>query len=157
VIRHAFRVWNGLPTDQRDEVRRDELARLWIESELVRLTMVRAEQARDRGTPGPEGSIGRLMVSEHQQHVFEFVVNLLGPQGMLISDYEMRRPDVIGETALGPDDKVDLQKGFLTTRGTTIGGGTTEISRNILGERVLGLPKEPSVDRDVAWSRLSRS
>ena len=157
VIRHALRVWNRLPAEQRGEARRDELARLWIESELVRLTMVRAEQARDRGTPGPEGSLGRLMVSEHQQNVFAFIMNLLGAEGMLISDYEMRRPDVIGETALGSDDKVDLQKGFLTTRGTTIGGGTTEISRNILGERVLGLPKEPSVDRDVAWSRLSRS
>jgi alkylation response protein AidB-like acyl-CoA dehydrogenase len=157
VIRHALRVWQRLPRDRRDASRRDELARLWVESEIVRLTMVRAEQSRGRGTPGPEGSLGRLMVSEHQQRVFEFVMNLLGPEGMLISDYEMRRPDVIGETALGPDDKVDLQKGFLTTRGTTIGGGTTEISRNILGERVLGLPKEPSVDRDVPWSRLSRS
>jgi len=157
VIRHAVRVWNRLDPEQRDAARRDELARLWIESEIVRLTMRRAEEARDRSTPGPEGSIGRLMVSEHQQNVFAFIMNLLGAEGMLISDYEMRRPDVIGETALGPDDKVDLQKGFLTTRGSTIGGGTTEISRNILGERVLGLPKEPGVDRDVPWSRLTRS
>jgi alkylation response protein AidB-like acyl-CoA dehydrogenase len=157
VIRHAVRVWNRLDPDERDAARRDELARLWIESEIVRLTMRRAEEARDQSTPGPEGSIGRLMVSEHQQNVFEFIVNLLGAEGMLISDYEMRRPDVIGETALGSDDKVDLQKGFLTTRGSTIGGGTTEISRNILGERVLGLPKEPGVDRDVPWSRLTRS
>jgi alkylation response protein AidB-like acyl-CoA dehydrogenase len=157
VIRHAVRVWNRLPPEERDAARRDHLARLWIESEIVRLTMQRAEQARDRGTPGPEGSIGRLMVSEHQRDVFEFVMNLLGPEGMLISDYEMRRPEVIGETALGPDDKVDLQKGFLTTRGSTIGGGTTEISRNILGERVLGLPKEPVVERDLPWSQLTRS
>ncbi len=157
VIRHAVRLWNRLDPDERDAARRDELARLWIESELVRLTMRRAEEARDRSTPGPEGSIGRLMVSEHQQNVFAFVMNLLGAEGMLISDYEMRRPDVIGETALGSDDKVDLQKGFLTTRGSTIGGGTTEISRNILGERVLGLPKEPGVDRDLPWSQLTRS
>ncbi len=156
VIRHAVRVWNELPPEQRDPVRRDELMGLWIESELVRLTMLRAEQARGQSTPGPEGSIGRLMVSEHQQHVFAFIVNLLGAEGMLISDYEMRRPDVIGETALGSDDKVDLQKGFLTTRGSTIGGGTTEISRNILGERVLGLPREPAVDRDLPWSELTR-
>jgi alkylation response protein AidB-like acyl-CoA dehydrogenase len=156
VVRHAIRVWHALPVEERDPVRRDALVDLWIESELVRLTMLRAEQSRDQGTPGPEGSIGRLMVSEHQQRAFELIVNLLGPEGMLISDYEMRRPDVIGETALGPDDKVDLQKGFLTTRGSTIGGGTTEISRNILGERVLGLPKEPAVDRDVPWSSLAR-
>ena len=157
VIRHALRLWSQLPPDERDVARRDELMRLWIDSEIVRLTMVRAEQSRSQGTPGPEGSIGRLLVSEHQRDVFEFVVNLLGADGMLISDYEMRRPDVIGETALGPDDKVDLQKGFLTTRGSTIGGGTTEISRNILGERVLGLPKEPVTDRDVPWSKLDRA
>jgi len=156
VIRHAVRVWRGLPPERRVPMLRDELMELWIESEILRLTMLRAEQARDQGTPGPEGSIGRLMVSEHQQRVFEFIVNLLGAEGMLISDYEMRRPDVIGETALGPDDKVDLQKAFLSTRGSTIGGGTTEISRNILGERVLGLPKEPGEDRDVPWSKLDR-
>jgi alkylation response protein AidB-like acyl-CoA dehydrogenase len=156
VVRHALRVWNELPAGSRDAVRRDALVDLWIESELVRLTMLRAEQAREQGTPGPEGSIGRLMVSEHQQHAFELIVNLLGPEGMLISDYEMRRPDVIGETALGPDDKVDLQKGFLTTRGSTIGGGTTEISRNILGERVLGLPAEPRVDTDRPYRDIPR-
>ena len=97
------------------------------------------------------------MVSEHQTRVFELIIELLGPEGMLISDYEMRRPENIGEIALGPDDKVDLQKGFLTTRGGTIGGGTTEISRNILGERMLGLPKEPSLDQDLPWSRIPRS
>ena len=143
VVRHALRVWNAKPRVGRDPVLRDRLVALYVESEIVRLTMMRAEQQRSTGTPGPEGSLGRLMVSEHQQHCFEFIVTLLGPEGMLISDYEMRRPEIIGEIALGPDDKVDLQKGFLSTIGGTIGGGTTEISRNILGERILGLPKEP--------------
>jgi alkylation response protein AidB-like acyl-CoA dehydrogenase len=138
-------------------VLRDRLADLYIESEVVRLTMLRAEQQRAGGTPGPEGSLGRLMVSEHQLRCFEFIVNLLGPEGMLISDYEMRRPEIIGEIALGADDRVDLQKGFLSTRGGTIGGGTTEISRNILGERVLGLPREPDVTRDLPWSDVPRN
>jgi alkylation response protein AidB-like acyl-CoA dehydrogenase len=157
VVRHAIHLWEKLPEAERDSVRRDQLARLWIESEIVRLTMQRAESARSGGTPGPEGSIGRLMVSEHQARVFNFVVDLLGPEGMLISDYEMRRPLIIGEITLGGDDKVDYQKAFLSTRGGTIGGGTTEISRNILGERVLGLPKEPSLDRDLPWSEVPRS
>jgi alkylation response protein AidB-like acyl-CoA dehydrogenase len=157
VVRHAFRVWNELPASQRDPVRRDRLVDLYVESEIMRLTMLRAEQQRSGGTPGPEGSLGRLMVSEHQQRCFEFIVNLLGPAGMLISDYEMRRPEIIGEIALGPDDKVDLQKGFLSTIGGTIGGGTTEISRNILGERILGLPREPDATRELPWSEVPRN
>ena len=66
VVRHALRLWQQLAPAERDPVRRDRLARLWIESEVVRLTMERADQARSLGTPGPEGSLGRLMVSEHQ-------------------------------------------------------------------------------------------
>jgi len=157
VVRHALRVWNQRDPADRDPVWRDRLARLYIESEIVRLTMLRAEQLRHGGTPGPEGSLGRLMVSEHQQRCFALIVNLLGADGMLISDYEMRRPEIIGETALGADDRVDLQKGFLTTVGSTIGGGTTEISRNILGERVLGLPREPDPTRDLPWSQVPRN
>ncbi|HXY94974.1 MAG TPA: acyl-CoA dehydrogenase family protein [Acidimicrobiia bacterium] len=157
VVRHALRLWRARDAEARDPVLRDRLVRLYVESEVVRLTMLRAEQQRAGGTPGPEGSLGRLMVSEHQQRCFEFIVNLLGAEGMLISDYSMRRPEVIGEVALGPDDKVDLQKGFLSTRGGTIGGGTTEISRNILGERVLGLPREPDATRDLPWSQIPRN
>ena len=157
VVRHAMRLWQQRPPGDRDPVLRDRLAALYVEGEVLRLTMLRAEQLRAGGTPGPEGSLGRLMVSEHQQRCFELIVNLLGPEGMLISDYEMRRPEVIGETALGSDDRVDLQKGFLSTRGGTIGGGTTEISRNILGERVLGLPREPDATRDIPWSEVPRN
>ena len=89
VVRHAI-AW-GWSRRLDDPVRRDALARLWIESEILPHEPAAAER-RERGTPGPEGSILKLAVGEYQQRLFSFIVNLLGPEGMLISDYEMRRP-----------------------------------------------------------------
>jgi alkylation response protein AidB-like acyl-CoA dehydrogenase len=155
-IRHAVRLWQerGLT----DPVQRDQLARLWIEGEVLRLTNLRAQASRQRGgDPGPEGAILKLMVGTFQQRLWTFVVHLLGAEGMLISDYEMRRPTRIGEDTLSSAGAVDLQKAFLSVRGTTIGGGTTEVGRNILGERVLGLPAEPRTDKDLPWSEVPRS
>ena len=154
-IRHAVELWQDRGLD--DPVQRDHLARLWIDGEVLRLTNLRAQGRRQQGgDPGPEGAILKLMVGTFQQRLYTFILHLLGPEGMLVSDYEMRRPVIQGET-FGTDGKVDHQKAFLAVRGTTIGGGTTEIGRNILGERVLGLPAEPRVDKDLPWSQVPRS
>ncbi len=153
-IRFAVDVWRERGLD--DPVRRDQLARLWVEGEVLRLTNLRAQARRDQGDPGPEGAILKLMVGTFQQRLFAFIVHLLGAEGMLISDYEMRRPLTQAE-AFTSGGVPDLQKAFLAVRGTTIGGGTTEIGRNILGERVLGLPAEPRVDKDLPWSQVPRS
>jgi alkylation response protein AidB-like acyl-CoA dehydrogenase len=154
-IRHAVDLWHERGGD--DPVGRDRLAQLWIEAEVLRLTNVRAQAARDKGDPGPEGSILKLMVGVHQQRLWNFVVDLLGCDGMLISDYVMKRPTRISEGSLSAEGAPDLQKAFLEVQGTTIGGGTTQIGKNILGERVLGLPAEPRTDKDLPWSRVPRS
>jgi alkylation response protein AidB-like acyl-CoA dehydrogenase len=155
-IRHAVALWQA--QERHDPVRRDQLARLWIEGEVLRLTNLRAQARRQaEGDPGPEGAILKLMVGTFQQRVYTFMVDLLGADGMLISDYEFRRPETQGQAMGGEGTAVNPQKAFLMTRGTTIGGGTTEIGRNILGERVLGLPAEPRVDKDLPWSKVPRS
>jgi alkylation response protein AidB-like acyl-CoA dehydrogenase len=153
VVRHAVRL---VQEHGGDAVARDRLVRRWIEAEVVRLTTLRAQSAREQGTPGPEGSILKLAVGGLQQRIFELCVDALGAHGMLIGDYEMRRPTIMGESSLAGDE-VDLVKAFLAVQGTTIGGGTTDIGRNILGERVLGLPGEPRTDRDLPWSQVPRS
>ena len=152
-IRHAVELWNERGGDR---VQRDRLARLWIEGEVLRLTNVRAQASRDRGDPGPEGSILKLMVGVFEQRLWSFVVDLLGPEGTLISDYEMRQPTTMSDDTLGSGTP-DRQKAFLAVQGTTIGGGTTQIGKNILGERMLGLPAEPRVDKDLPWSQVPRS
>jgi alkylation response protein AidB-like acyl-CoA dehydrogenase len=148
-IAEAVRLWERRAHD--DAVLRDELARLWVEAEVNRLTNIRASQLRTRGTPGPEGSIAKLAFAELNQRIFEFCVNLLGPAGMLYGSYEMTRPE---EALLSGRD---VHKLFLRSRANSIEGGTSEVMRNILGERVLGLPGEPRVDKDVPWSDVPRS
>ena len=149
-IGEAVRIWRELPEGQRDEARRDELAKLWIEAEVNRLTNIRASQMRQKGTPGPEGSTAKLAFAESNKRIYEFCVGLLGARGMLYSSYEMRR----SQTAMASDS---LQKAFLRSRANSIEGGTSEIMRNILGERVLGLPGDVRVDKDRPWLEVPRS
>jgi alkylation response protein AidB-like acyl-CoA dehydrogenase len=115
-----------------------------IESRVVKMTNFRAAAARRAGRqPGPEGSITKLFAAEHNQRVQDLAVEILGARAMAwpLSDEQA------GSTV----------RGFLRSRANTIEGGTSEIMRNILGERVLGLPKEPSVDRDLPWKDIPRS
>jgi len=149
-IASALRLWRELPEERRDAVARDELVQLWIRSEVGRLTNLRAAQNRKIGVPGPEGSIGKVASAEVNKDVYELCVDLLGANGMLYGSYAMLRP----ETAMESDT---LQKAFLRSRANSIEGGTSEVMRNILGERILGLPGDVRVDRDVPWSQVPRN
>jgi len=133
-----------------DEVQRDQLMRLWIDAEVARLTNARARDNRRAGTPGPEGSTAKLAYAEINKSIYEFAVELMGAEGMLYDSYEMTRPEVFRVIR-------DPRKGFLRARGNSIEGGTSEIMKSILGERVLGLPGEPRVDKDLPWSEVPRS
>jgi alkylation response protein AidB-like acyl-CoA dehydrogenase len=150
VIAHALGIWHRRRAD--DPVQRDRLARLWIEAEVGRLTNWRAAQLRSVGTPGPEGSVGKLAQAELNQRVYSFCVDLLGADGMLFPEpagYELDRSKTMEYTS--------VQAWFLRSRANSIEGGTSEVMRNILGERVLGLPGEPRVDKGVAFRELLRN
>ncbi|GAA0270142.1 acyl-CoA dehydrogenase family protein [Cryptosporangium japonicum] len=133
-------------------VRRDQAVRLWIEANVNYLTAVRAAAAGNRGTPGPEGSVLKLTSAEFNRRAAEFQLDLLGAQATLIPDYEMRRPTL----PYGSNGVPSTQTVFLRTRANTIEGGTSEVLRNILGERVLGLPGDVRVDKGVAWKDVPR-
>jgi alkylation response protein AidB-like acyl-CoA dehydrogenase len=116
--------------------RRDAVLRRWEQAEVQRLTSRRATEARERGRAGAESAIGKLAGTELSQRLAELAVDLLGADGTLL-----------------PDDG-GLQKALLSSRASTIAGGTSDIQRNIIGERVLGLPREPDPTKGRPWSEI---
>jgi alkylation response protein AidB-like acyl-CoA dehydrogenase len=132
---------------------RDRLMKLWIDEEVLRLTNMRAAAKAKSGNPGPEGSIAKLALAINQQRIYELCMNLLGADALAGFDYTFRRPEEISLTAaIGESRHM-----FLRARANSIEGGTSEIMRNILGERILGLPGEPRVDKELPWSKVPRS
>jgi alkylation response protein AidB-like acyl-CoA dehydrogenase len=131
-------------------VQREQLMKLWVEAEVLRLTNMRASANARAGTPGPEGSTSKLHFAELNKRILELCVELQGAEGMLYESYEMHRPTGAGGVGGG------VQKMFLRSRANSIEGGTSEVMRNILGERVLGLPGEPRSDKGLPWARVPR-
>ncbi|HEY5265680.1 MAG TPA: acyl-CoA dehydrogenase family protein [Acidimicrobiales bacterium] len=155
LIGEAVKIWNkkwASRSDAHAVAVRSDLMRAWVRNEVGRLTNWRANDLRRAGTPGPEGSVAKLAFAEENQRTSELCVNLLGAEGMLYgSNYPQVRPT---ESAMTGGD---MRKAFIRMRANSIEGGTSEVMRNIIGERVLGLPGEPRNDKDVAWKDVPRS
>jgi alkylation response protein AidB-like acyl-CoA dehydrogenase len=152
-IDEAIKIWHSRPAEARSEGHKDQLMRLFCKSEALRLTNMRAAQAAKAGNPGPEGSISKLMLADFNKKVTEFSIELMGAEGMVDYDFSFRRPDSLSVDG----SEGGVRHAFLRVRANSIEGGTSEIMRNILGEQVLGLPGEPRVDKDIAWSKVPRS
>ena len=146
-IASAVRAYKESGTDS--PVVRDRLMRLWIDAEVLRLGSLRAQAQRAKGVPGPEGSILKLLSAWVSQGVVEFVVDVMGADGTLCSRYT----DARGEAPDQPDPVL----AFVASPASTIAGGTNDIQRNIIGDRVLRLPREPGIDPNTPWSEIPRS
>lgn len=151
-IAEAVRIWHEEAV-QHHPADKDRLMRLWVESEVLRLTNMRASQNRKAGNPGPEGSIAKLMFAEVNKKIFELCIDMLGPRGLVDYDFTMVRNESLG--LVGPPGS--SRKMFLRSRANSIEGGTSEVQRNILGERILGMPGDVRVDKDLPWSKVPRS
>ena len=128
----------------------DRLLRLWAEAEVSRLAGERLRQQLAAGQPGPEGAGAKLVFARLNQEIADFEVELNGADGLRYGDWTMRRPD--GADFFGRDAGYR----FLRSKGNSIEGGTSEILRNIVAERVLGLPPEIRLDKDKPWKDLPR-
>jgi alkylation response protein AidB-like acyl-CoA dehydrogenase len=133
---------------------RAELMRHWVNAEVVRLLQMRAGVMRAQGSSGPEGSLGKLAVSVTGRARAEWAPSLLGPAGLLLdgNGYHAAEPSASMQMAAR-----SFSLGCVGSPGMAIAGGTDQIQRNIIGERVLGLPREPAVDRGVPWSKILRN
>lgn len=123
-----------------DPLIRDRLAAMYIRGRVESLTNRRAADLAKSGTPGPEGSLGKLLWTEGMYRMSETVSSILGPK--LIADTGEWGTYAWGEHVLGAP-------------GYRIAGGSDEIQRNIIGERVLGLPREPKADTGP-WKHVPR-
>jgi alkylation response protein AidB-like acyl-CoA dehydrogenase len=138
-IAEAVRIWNDRP--DKDPVLRDQLMRVWVDAEVTRLLNRRIAHllppvgAPTPRAPGPAGAAAKLATAEVNQRIYELCLALLGAGGLLYESYEMDQPADVGLEGKG------IHRAFLRSRGSSLEGGTSEIMRTILAERVLGLPK----------------
>lgn len=145
-------VWRDRP-ELRTPALHDRLLSLWVESEVARLTGARLRQKLAQGQPGPEGAAMKLTFARLNQELSGLEVELLGEEGLRYESdrgWTMVRPDEVDFTGR------DAGYRYLRAKGNSIEGGTSEILRNIVAERVLGLPGEHRVDKDVPWKEIPR-
>lgn len=134
----------------RNPAMHDELMRLWVEAEVARLTGLRLRQRLTAGQPGPEGAGMKVTFARLAQAISGFEIELHHERGFRYDDWTMRQPDFVDFTGREPGYR------YLRARGNSIEGGTSEILRNTIAERILGLPPEHRVDKEVAWKDLDR-
>jgi alkylation response protein AidB-like acyl-CoA dehydrogenase len=149
MIASAARTWRDRP-ELRTPGLHDRMLRLWADAEVSRLASQRLRQQLAAGQPGPEGSAAKLVFARLNQEISAFEVELAGAEGLLYDDWTMRGPKSADFFGRGPGFR------YLRARGNSIEGGTSEVLRNIIAERVLGLPAEIRADKDVPWKDLPR-
>ncbi|HZI38715.1 MAG TPA: acyl-CoA dehydrogenase family protein [Acidimicrobiia bacterium] len=119
-----------------DPLSRQRLAAVYTEAEILRILRLRTVAALLAGgsedEPGPEASVRKALSDRHGQKLFELAVDLCGADGMLAQHNPTQLPG-----------SFPWVMGFLFSPALTIGGGTSEVQRNIIAERVLGLPRDP--------------
>jgi alkylation response protein AidB-like acyl-CoA dehydrogenase len=149
MISALTRTWRERP-ELRTPGMQDAVLRAWVAAEVARLAGARLRQQLAAGQPGPEGSAQKLTFARLNQEISALELELLGGEGLRHDDWSMRRPESVDFLGRSPTYR------YLRAKGNSIEGGTSEILRNIIAERVLGLPPEIRVDKDRAWKDLPR-
>ncbi len=143
---------------------RQRIATIYTEHTVLDLIRLRMLTATLKGQqPGPEASIRKLMADEHGQHVMTLARDCVGAAAMLTGGNGEGAVANDNPRSLGPDKPEGgllhpgWHDGFLFSQALTIGGGTADVQRNIIGERVLGLPRDTDVSIGLSWSETQRA
>lgn len=145
------RVWRDRP-ELRTPGLHDRLLRAWVDCEVARLGNERIRQQLAAGAPGPEGSAAKIAYARLNQDVTRLWVELIGEDGLGYDDWTMRRSE-LGQATLGARAAGYY---YLRAKGNSIEGGTSEVLRNVIADRILNLPREPRVDTKVPWKEMPR-
>jgi alkylation response protein AidB-like acyl-CoA dehydrogenase len=143
------RRWRNDPTVRAPHLH-DRLLRLWVDAEVFRLTGARLRQQLATGHPGPEGAGMKVLYARLNQQLSAFEVEMLGEEGARYDQWTMRRPEGVEFLERNPGFR------YLRAKGNSIEGGTSEILRNIVAERVLALPREPNTTKGLPWKDLPK-
>jgi alkylation response protein AidB-like acyl-CoA dehydrogenase len=141
-VQYTKQFWDAVELTRKygretDPLVRQQLAWAYTHTEIMRFQGLRLlSEVVARKEPGPASSINKMFWSEYAQRFAEIILGLRGADSMVI-------PDPDKDRGYSPDK---WASNFLSTRSVTIWGGTAQVQRNIVGERVLGLPKEPDLE-----------
>lgn len=150
---NLFRAWRDLPAAERESGLRDEVVQAWIRSEAIRLTQRDVGIRMAAGDPPPEASALKLAKAENSKQTASLLMQALGERALEHEDgYAFTRPEEMNFDVGG----LSPSYSYLRTRANSIEGGTSEVLRNVIGERILGLPREPRNDVDVPFSEVPR-
>lgn len=143
------RNWRDHPERRRPHLH-DPVVSLWIRAEVARIVSIRLSQKLAAGQPGPEGAAMKLSFASINQAATGLELELNGQDGLRAEDWTFRRSEDFDFSTR------DATFRYLRSKGNSIEGGTSEIIRNIVSERVLSLPAEPRTDKDLPWKELAR-
>ncbi|MFC9493518.1 acyl-CoA dehydrogenase family protein [Streptomyces sp. NPDC056982] len=149
MISKVAALWRERP-DVRSAAVHDRVMERWVAAEVFRLTGARLRQRLATGAPGFEGAAMKVMFADLAQSISLLELEL-DPDGALrYDDWALVRPMSVDFLSRGPGYR------YLRAKGNSIEGGTSEVLRNVVAERVLGLPGEARVDKDVPWKKVPR-
>ncbi|MCF2531003.1 acyl-CoA dehydrogenase family protein [Yinghuangia soli] len=145
-----MRLWRDRP-ELRTPGLHHRLLRLWARAEAARIGNERTRQANAAGKPGPEGSAAKLAYAGIAQDISRLHLELTGPDALGYDDWTFRRSEMTGSGEV-------RHAGFhyLRTRANSIEGGTNEVLRGVIADRVLDLPREPRTDTKLPWKDVPR-